>query len=75
MTVKNTGGETFAGYIISETDSSVTLRLPGGVSQEVPAKNIASREDMPLSLMPPGLAATLAPQEFVDLIAYLQSLK
>lgn len=68
-------GQTFSGYITGETESELTLRLPGGVSQAFPAKVVAKRENLEQSLMPPGLAATLSTQELVDLVAYLQSLK
>ena len=57
------------------TDSGITIRLPGGVSQTIAADEIASRENMEQSLMPPGLVAALSKQEFADLVAYLQSLK
>ncbi len=68
-------GETFSGYLTGETDAEVTLRLPGGISQVFPVKDIASRKVMDQSLMPPGLAGALTHQELADLVAYLQSLK
>ena len=74
LTLKS--GASVAGYITSETDEAVTIRLPGGVSQKISSKDVAGREDMPQSLMPPGLAAaSLKKEELADLVAYLQSLK
>lgn len=65
----------YGGYIVSETDQSVSLRMPGGVTQEIASSEIKKREEMEQSLMPPGLAAILATQELADLVAYLRSLK
>ena len=74
LSLKN--GSAVAGYITSETDEDVTIRLPGGVSQKLPSKDITGREDMQQSLMPPGLAAaSLKKEELADLVAYLLSLK
>ena len=75
VSVKKKDGSSFAGYITGETDSAVTLRLPGGVSQAIPTKEIASRENMSDSLMPPGLTGTLTKEELADLVAYLVNLK
>ena len=73
LTQKN--GASVAGYITSETDEAVTIRLPGGVSQKISSKDITGRKDMQQSLMPPGLAASLKKEDLADLVAYLQSLK
>ncbi len=74
LTLKN--GSSVAGYITSETGESITIRLPGGVSQKLSSKDVTVREDMQQSLMPPGLAAaSLKKEELADLVAYLQSLK
>ncbi len=63
------------GYIVSETDSEVSLRMAGGVTQTVAQNEIAKREAMELSLMPPGLAAILSTEELADLVAYMRTLK
>jgi putative membrane-bound dehydrogenase-like protein len=68
-------GQQVGGYIVSETDDKVSLRLPGGITQALAADQITKREDMKLSLMPPGLAAALSTQELADLVAYLGTLK
>jgi putative membrane-bound dehydrogenase-like protein len=75
VTLSGKNGTSVAGYITSETDESITIRLPGGVSQKISSKDITGREDMQQSLMPPGLAASLKKEELADLVAYLQSLK
>ncbi len=73
LTLKS--GPTFIGYLTADTSEEVTLRMAGGVSQTYPVKDIKTRADLEHSLMPPGLAALLTPQELVDLVSYLQSLK
>ncbi|MEM7013223.1 MAG: PVC-type heme-binding CxxCH protein, partial [Verrucomicrobiota bacterium] len=75
LTIKTKDGAVFSGYSTGETDDTLSLRIPGGVIQAIKKDNIASREEMEQSLMPPGLAAALTAQEFVDLVAFLQSLK
>ncbi|CAN5188975.1 ThuA domain-containing protein [soil metagenome] len=67
--------EQLVGFIASETDDTLSLLMPGGLSRDVPTSEIASRSELEESLMPPGLAALLTTQEFADLVAYLTSLK
>ncbi len=62
---------TFAtGIIARENERSLTLRLPGGVEQEVKVADIKSRQDTGLSLMPEGLEA-LGADALRDILAYL----
>ena len=63
------------GIITSQTDDEVTLKVPGGISITYKAADIVRRTQLPTSIMLPGLQATMTPQELVDLIAYLHSLK
>lgn len=65
----------YGGYIVSETDTQIELRMPGGVTQSIAKSQIESRNSMELSLMPPGLAAVLDTQGLADLVAYLRTLK
>ena len=65
----------FGGYIVSETDEKVSLRTPGGLTQEIAVSRIKQRAEMEQSLMPAGLAAVLSTQELADLVAYLRTLK
>ncbi len=73
--IKTKDNSSFAGFVTGETSTDLTIRMPGGVSQPVKKDQIASREEMTTSLMPPGLAAVLSAQELVDLVAWLQSLR
>ncbi|MEC8973807.1 MAG: c-type cytochrome [Verrucomicrobiota bacterium] len=63
------------GIITSQTDDEVTLKLPGGIAITHKTADIVSRVQLPTSIMPPGLQATMTPQDLVDMIAYLHSLK
>ena len=63
------------GIITSQTDDELTLKLPGGISIAYKTSEIAKRTQLPISIMPPGLQATMTPQELVDMITYLHSLK
>jgi putative heme-binding domain-containing protein len=75
VVVEMKDGSKFSGFVTGETDSELTIRMPGGVSQPVKKAQIAKREELTVSLMPAGLAASLSAQELVDLVAWLQSLK
>ncbi|WP_395750742.1 PVC-type heme-binding CxxCH protein [Prosthecobacter sp.] len=68
-------GQTITGYPISETDTELTLRIAGGASTPVKKSSIAKKEELKLSLMPPGLAGAIGPQGLADLVAWLQTLK
>jgi putative heme-binding domain-containing protein len=68
-------GQELTGVVGAEDDQSITLKLGGDQVQKVAKSNIARRDTLKVSNMPEGLAAGLAPQEFVDLIEYLASLK
>ena len=68
-------GQTLLGYIVSDTDSELTLRIAGGASQAVKKASITKKEELKQSLMPPGLAATIGAQGLADLVAWLQTLK
>lgn len=68
-------GDEFSGVVAGEDNDAVTLKLGGDVQQRIPKAGIVKRETLKVSNMPEGLAASLATQEFLDLIEYLASLK
>jgi putative heme-binding domain-containing protein len=75
LQVTTKDGLTLNGYIISDTDAELSLRIAGGATQVLKKTDITKREEMPQSLMPPGLAATVGPQGLADIVAWLQTLK
>ena len=73
--LKMQNGTEALGIITSQTNDEVTLKLPGGISITYKATDITKRTQLPTSIMLPGLQATMTPQELVDMITYLHSLK
>lgn len=68
-------GASITGYIEREGDDLVWYRDTGTPwIKPLEKKEIASRETIP-TLMPPGLTTSLSEEQFVDLVAYLASLK
>jgi len=65
-------GRTFAGILISETPTSITIRQPGGIEETVLRPDIKSLTSLPGTLMPPNLDAAMQPQDIADLVAYLK---
>ena len=65
----------FQGVIKQATESWIELMGGDGKSVRVAIENIKEQREGALSLMPTGLEAALTPQEFTDLIAYLESLR
>jgi hypothetical protein len=47
----------------------------GGVQVALRKSDVKTRESIRQSSMPEGLAATMSPQEFLDLVEFLASLK
>ena len=58
------------GILARENDRGLTLRLPGGVEQDIKAADIKTRQDTGLSLMPEGFEA-LGADALRDILAYL----
>jgi putative heme-binding domain-containing protein len=70
-TIETKAGGAFVGFIASETPEAVTLKVAGGLTQEIKVADIAKRENLKVSSMPEGLANTMTPGEFLDLIEFL----
>lgn len=64
-------GTVTIGTRLGETADELHLASPGGVVTKVKKAQIAKSEALPVSLMPPGLDATLSPTELRDLMTYL----
>ena len=63
------------GLLVSETDEELVVKIVGGITQTFPKESITERKQLKISLMPPGLQATMSEDEFVSLVEYLMSLK
>ncbi len=71
VTLQN--GSVISGMIRQETPEFLTLALPGGTTTQVKKAEVKSREEMPMSLMPPGLFDALPLNQVADLVKYLAS--
>jgi putative heme-binding domain-containing protein len=69
------GGDTLAGIAKAENATAVTILDATGQAREVRRAEIIRRSNSPRSLMPEGLHTVLSPDDFADLLAYLDSLK
>jgi putative heme-binding domain-containing protein len=74
-TVELRDGSVKAGFLTSRTENKTTLKLPGGVTENIPAVLIAKINTTRVSLMPEGLLQNLTAQEASDLLEYLATLK
>jgi putative heme-binding domain-containing protein len=67
-------GRNITGLLVSETPQEVVI-FDGKARQTIPVARIDERAKLKQSSMPEGLAATLSPTEFLDLVEFLKSLK
>jgi len=72
VTKKN--GDVLTGGLLRDGGGGIVLRDMAGKEINIPADQIASRNVSPVSLMPPGLTASLRRDEFVDLVRFLSEL-
>ena len=64
-------GEVHTGFILAETDKMISLGLAKGKKIDILKEDIELSKPMKSSSMPEGLIKTIAPIEFLDLVAYL----
>lgn len=64
----------YMGIVASETETEITLNLPGGSTVTYPKEKVKRIEKDSHSLMP-SLAGGMSKQELIDLVEYLTSLK
>ncbi len=73
--IENTAGQKILGLIVEETPNSVTIRDANGKDTKIAKGDIESRTKSLVSIMPEDLIKTLTEDEFIDLVAYLFTLK
>ena len=73
MMVKTHRGETLLGITASDSPTSITLKLPGGIERTVLRKRADIRAVRNVSLMPPALGEALTPAQIANIIAFLRS--
>ena len=64
--------QSFAGILVDENPSNVTLVLPLGKRETISRKNLKSLKASPVSLMPDGLEQTMTRKELASLLAFLK---
>ena len=73
VTVTTTEGRATSGWLVAETESSVTLRTAAGTEETVLRGSLASLAAVGVSLMPDGLEQAMTKEEMMSLLAYLKS--
>ncbi|MGC8639628.1 MAG: PVC-type heme-binding CxxCH protein [Isosphaeraceae bacterium] len=68
-------GRVVTGLPVEDTPERVVVKTAEGQRVVVRTGEIEQRETSDVSLMPEGLAQTLAPEELIDLLAFLSSLR
>ena len=68
-------GRVLSGLVRSESGEALVLRDAEGRDHEIRKADIEERKSGAASLMPEGMQVGLSPQDFADLIAYLESLR
>ena len=72
--VLTSDGRSIVGLLVSETPEEVVI-FDGKEKKTVAVADIDERTQLRQSSMPEGLAGTLSPNEFLDVIVFLKSLK
>ena len=72
VTLEN--GDSYAGGILSETDTEVIIRDLTGKHNRIAKRDISNQTISPVSLMPVGLTTQLREDEFVDLVRFMVEL-
>ena len=67
-------GSVKMGFVTREAADAVAIRDIAGQQQEVRVSDVAKREHLPVSLMPPGLMGGFTVRDLAGLLDYLESL-
>ena len=67
--------KSYMGFVTKETADMVVIRSITGQATTIKKSDIASRKEMPMSMMPAGLANSLSLEEFASLLAFLEKQK
>lgn len=73
ITVETSDGKSLSGWLMAETESSLTFKTSFGTQESILRKNIKSLSHSGLSLMPDGLEQTMTKIELARLIAFLKT--
>lgn len=73
--VKTKDGKEIAGFVSKEAGDEIEMRDITGKAYQIKKSDIAKREHLPISMMPPGLVSALKPAELRALLSYLENMK
>ncbi|MCH8043466.1 MAG: c-type cytochrome [Planctomycetes bacterium] len=68
-------GNVLSGILLSQTKESVTIKTAEAIVRRIPADQIEAMKKQKVSLMPVGLVKALTPDDLVDVVEYLRTLK
>ena len=72
--IKSNDGNIYNGFIESQTEDELTLRMMGGLTQTIPFNNIIEKRPLSESLMTANLHQLMTEEQLVDLVEYLTTL-
>ena len=75
VAVETKGGQKLIGYVASDGDEELAMKVPGGALVSIKRSDIKSKEALAVSLMPSALVATMSRDDLVNLVEYLITLK
>ncbi|MDX1327949.1 MAG: c-type cytochrome, partial [Arenibacter sp.] len=73
--IETNDGSIHVGFVTAESATDLTIRNIAGIATELKKEDIASREELPTSMMPAGLVNSLSYEEFASLLAFLEEQK
>lgn len=74
VVVTTKDGQVVSGGLVQDGQDELVIRDPANQLHSVAKSNVASKLMSPVSMMPPGLTASLREDEFVDLVRFLSEL-
>jgi putative membrane-bound dehydrogenase-like protein len=75
VVVATADGRVLTGLVKSDNADGLEIQDAEGKKIKIPKADIEERKTSDLSLMPNGIVEGISPQDFADLIAYLETLK
>ena len=68
-------GRVLSGLVVEDSPDRIVLKTAEGKRVAIPPKEVEDHKISEVSLMPEGLAASMSDADFVDLVAYLATLR
>lgn len=68
-------GKVISGLLVSKTDDEVVLKDANAIVHTLKTAELEELRKLPISIMPADLQKTLSPQDLVDIVEYLITLK